>query len=239
MSQTRPLGPTRARAPLVQPISVILIDDNQSTREGIAALIRRQAGFRVLTTSAEVEAALRMVRRRQPDIVLLDLGGDEEDRLTLAGALHGQVPASRVILMGASPLQEDVESFIMAGVSGFIMAGATTEQFIGTIHSVTQGIQVLPSELTSLLFVQLNERGIKPRRKRALNATPLTAREREVADLIVQGLCNKEIAGRLEIALHTVKSHVHKVLSKLAVNTRLEVAAFAQRGVRLDTPGGR
>lgn len=223
-------------APPTQPISVVLIDDNHPKREGLAALIRRQPGFEVLTTSAEVEAALRIVRLRRPDIVLLGLGDDPDDRLALAGALRGQVPDSQVILMGVRLPQGDVESFIMAGVAGFILADASAEQFFGTIHSVTLGVNVLPREMTSSLFEQLNRQGSKPRRKPAFDAKSLTPREREVADLIVLGLCNKEIAARLGIALHTVKSHVHKVLSKLAVNTRLEVAAFAQRGVMLMTP---
>lgn len=210
---------------------MVLIDDNHATREGLAALIRRQPGFQVLTSSAEVEAALRIVRLRRPDIVLLSLAGDAEDRQTLAGALHGQAPESRVILMGVHLPQEDVEGFIMAGVAGFVMADASPEEFLGTIQLVTLGANVLPRELTAFLFAQLNREGSRPRPKQALDAQSLTPREREVADLIVLGLCNKEIARRLGIALHTVKSHVHKVLSKLAVNTRLEVAAFAQRGI--------
>lgn len=231
MTDIRPPRPPVEPASPTRPISVVLIDDNQSTREGLAALIRRQPGFRVLTSSAEVETALRMVRLRRPDIVLLSIGGGANDRLTLAGALHGQAPESRVILMGVHPPHEDVEGFIMAGVAGFLMADASPEQFFGTIQSVALGSNVLPRELTPCLFVQLNREGVRPRPTQALDAESLTPREREVADLIVLGLCNKEIARRLGIALHTVKSHVHKVLSKLAVNTRLEVAAFAQRGV--------
>ncbi len=236
--KTRPPRPPVVPASPTRPISVVLIDDNHSTREGLAALIRRQPGFQVLTSSAEVEAALRMVRLRRPEIVLLSLGGNANDRLTLAGALRGQAPESRVILMGVHLPQEDVEGFIMAGVAGFIMADASPEQFFGTIQSVTLGANVLPRELTAYLFVQLHREGVRPRPKQALDAQSLTPREREVADLIVLGLCNKEIASRLGIALHTVKSHVHKVLSKLAVNTRLEVAAFAQRGVLLASPVG-
>ncbi|MFN2316473.1 MAG: response regulator transcription factor, partial [Gemmatimonadales bacterium] len=106
------------------------------------------------------------------------------------------------------------------------------EQFFGTIQTVALGDNVLPGEMTAFLFWELKRQGIRPPPVPALDVGFLTAREGEVADLIVEGLCNKEIAGRLGIALHTVKSHVHKVLSKLAVNTRLEVVAFAQRGVR-------
>lgn len=229
----------RAPATHVKPISVVLIGDNRETREGMVALIRRQPGFTVLATGAIVEEAIRLVRQQRPDVVLLDVGGDEEDRLTLAGALHGQVPDSRVILMGVRPACDHVQGFIVGGVAGFIMADATLEQLLGTIQSVAQGVQVLPRELTGSLFAQLGSEGIKPSRTKALDTKELTPREGEVADLIIQGFCNKEIAQRIGISLHTVKSHVHKVLSKLAVNTRLEVAAFAQRGVRRDRPDWR
>lgn len=232
------LEPAHAPAAPAQPITVVLIHDNRSTRDGIVAIIRKQPGFKILATAAVVEEALRLVQQRRPQVVLLDLGGDVDDRLTLAGALHGEVPESRVVLMGVRLLQEDIESFIQAGVSGFIMADATVARLVSTLQSVADGIQVLPPELAAPLFVQLNRHGHKPRRKPSLDAKQLTAREREVADLIVQGFANKEIARRMGIALHTVKSHVHKVLSKLAVNTRLEVAAFAQREARRQLPEG-
>jgi len=211
-------------------ISLVLIDDNPSARQGVVALIRAQPGFHVLAASAETEAALQQVRESKPDLVLLNLRREGKDSLTLAGALHGEVPESRVIVMGMVPLQEDVASFVRAGVSGFIMADASFDRFLRTIHSVAQGIQVLPLALTHSLFGQLKRHGGRGRSKRTLDVKRLTKRERAVTDLIVQGLSNKDIAARLQIALHTVKSHVHQVLSKLAVNSRLEVAAFSRNG---------
>jgi two-component system nitrate/nitrite response regulator NarL len=211
-------------------ISLVLIDDNRSSYEGAVALIREQPGFHVLIASADIDEALRTVRGTRPDIVLLDLGQGDLDRLTLAGALHGAVPESRLVIMGLRSLQEDVVSLVRAGVSGFIMAGAPFDRFLGTIHLVARGIQVLPVELTASLFGQLNGHGVRGHPKRTLDVKRLTNRERAVTDLIAQGLSNKAIAERLQIALHTVKSHVHKVLSKLAVNSRLEVAAFSQNG---------
>jgi len=235
--QPHPFEPTPAPASPHASISVVLIDDNRASREGIVALIRRQPGFSVLTTSAVIEEALRTVRERRPQIVLLDLGGEDDDRLTLAGALHGESPESRVILLGLRPLHEDVESFILAGVAGFIMADATFDQFLDTVHTVARGVRVLPRQLTGPLFGQLARRRVQRLRWQAPGAAPLTAREREVAGLIVQGRCNREIAALMGIALHTVKSHVHKVLTKLAVNTRLEVAAYAQNNARCQTQG--
>jgi len=211
-------------------ISILLIDDNLMAREGIVALIRSQPGFQVLAASANVEEALRQVRETRPDVVLLSLRREGQDRLTMAGLLHGQAPASRAIVMGLRPVRENVTSLIRAGVSGFVMADAPFGVFLDTVHLVARGIQVLPEELTASLFGQLHGPQNRDRTKRMLDVLRLTARERAVTDLIVQGMSNKEISVRLEIALHTVKSHVHRLLSKLEVNSRLEVAAFARNG---------
>jgi DNA-binding NarL/FixJ family response regulator len=150
-----------------RPISLVFIDDNRSSRQGLVTVIRAQPGFHVLAASADTEEALRTVREARPDVVLLDLGQEDDDRLALATAFHGEVPESRVIIMGLGPLQEDVASFVRAGVSGFIMAGASFDEFLHTIHSVAHGTQVLPLELTRSLFGQLNRPGVPPRPKRA------------------------------------------------------------------------
>jgi DNA-binding NarL/FixJ family response regulator len=210
-------------------ISLVLMDDNPPTHNRVVARIRSQPGFQVLAVSADVEAALRQVREAKPHLVLLNLRREGDRGLTVAGRLHGEVPDSRVVVMGASPVHEDVASFVRAGVSGFIMADASFETFLGTIHSVAQGIQVLPLELTGSLFGQLKGIGAPARVRQPPSVDRLTTRERAVTDLIAQGLSNKAIAARLSIALHTVKGHVHKVLSKLAVNSRMEVASFSRK----------
>ena len=212
-------------------ISVVLIDDNRSPEHGVMALIRAEPGFHVLAASADIEEALGSIRETRPDLVLLDLRRKGVDSLTVAGAVHGSAPESRVIVMGMQPLHEDMVGFIRAGVSGFVMAEASFDEFLAAIHSVARGIQVLPAELTGSLFGQLDWQGRRGPLKRPLDLERLTKRERAVTDLIIQGLSNKEIAARLSIALYTVKSHVHKVLSKLAVNSRLEVAAFSVHGI--------
>ena len=164
-----------------QPISLVLIDDNRSSREGVVAIIREQPGFHVLAASTDIEGALRAVRETRPDVVLLDLGQEDVDRVTLAGALHGDVPESRVIIMGLEPAPVDVASLVRAGVSGFIMAGASFDRFLRTIHSVARGIQVLPPELTRPLFRQLKWHGVRERPKRTLGVKRRADRERRVA----------------------------------------------------------
>jgi DNA-binding NarL/FixJ family response regulator len=211
-----------------KPISLVLIDDNRLLREGLAGLIRKQPDFKILAASADIEEALRKVREAKPRVVLLDFGLEDHDSLRVAATVHQEVPDARVIVMGLLPLQEDVAEFVRAGASGFIMKDASFDDFLRTIRAVADGADVLPAQLTGSLFGQIAHQAVRRGRAPVLEGVRLTERERQVIDLIEEGLSNKEIAARLHIAIHTVISHVHNVLEKLALHTRLEVAAFTR-----------
>ena len=212
-----------------KPISIVLIEDNRMLREGLANLIREQPGFQVLAASANIIEALQKVRDAKPRVVLVDFGLQNHDSLRLTATVHREVPEARVIVMGLLPLHEDIADFVRAGASGFVMKDAAIEEFFETIRTVANGTDVLPTQLTGSLFRQIAERAVKGGKSPVLEAVRLTQRERQVVELIGEGLSNKEIAARLHVAIHTVKSHVHNVLEKLALHTRLEVAAFTRR----------
>jgi len=220
--------PGSAAAPV--PISLVLIDDNRLLREGLAALIHSQPGFRVLVASADVEEALRKAREAKPDVVLLDFGLEDHDSLSLTATVHKEIPEARVIVMGLMPLLEDVGGYVRAGASGFIMKDASFEDFFATIRAVAAGAEVLPQALTNSLFAQIVRNVTTVSKAKVLESVSLTKRERQVIELLAEGLSNKEIATRIHVAVHTVKSHVHNVLEKLALRSRLEVAAFSHAG---------
>nr|MBP6570749.1 response regulator transcription factor [Gemmatimonadales bacterium] len=184
----------------------------------------------VLAAFADIDDALQLVRDAKPNVVLLDFSLEGHDSLRVTGTVHKEVPDAKVIVMGLLPAQQDIADFVTAGASGFIMKDASLERFITTIRGVAAGQQVLPPELTTSLFSQIASLSIRKGQPRVLETEGLTERERQVIDLIGSGLSNKEIAARLHIAVHTVKSHVHNVLEKLALRTRLEVAAFTRVG---------
>ena len=209
-------------------IDIVLIEDNRMLREGLASLIREQPGFKVLAASANIIDALQKVRDAKPRIVLVDFGLENHDSLRLTATVHREIPEARVIVMGLMPLHEDIADFVRAGASGFVMKDASLDEFLRTIRSVADGEQVLPTQLTGSLFTQIAQRAVEGGNSPVLEAVKLTQRERQVVELIGDGLSNKEIAARLHIAIHTVKSHVHNVLEKLALHTRLEVAAFTR-----------
>ena len=209
------------------PIALVLIDDNRLLREGIVEMVRAQPGFKVLAASADATEALKKVREAKPDIVLVDFGLEDHDSLSLTATVHAEVPEAKVIVMGLLPMQEDVAHYVRAGASGFIMKDASFDEFFETIRAVARGAQVLPSQLTNSLFSQIVRNAAVKDKSKVVESVRLTSRERQVIDLLAEGLSNKEISSRLHIAVHTVKSHVHNVLEKLALHSRLEVAAFS------------
>ena len=219
-------APLIESVPAADPIALVLIEDNRLLREGIAALIRNEPGFEILASSADAEEALRTVRAAKPNVVLVDFGLADHDSLSLTATVRTEVPEARVIVMGLLPAQEDVADYVRAGASGFIMKDATFDQFFATIRAVASGGQVLPRELTKAVFAQIVEASVRDVPLR-MEGILLTDRERQVVGLLGEGLSNKEIATRLTIAVHTVKSHVHNVLEKLSLRSRLEIAAFS------------
>lgn len=213
---------------MTETISIVVIEDNRLLRDGLANLIREEPGFQVLAASANIVGALQEVRDAKPHVVLVDFGLHNRDSLRLTATLRREVPETKVIVMGLLAVHKDIADFVRAGASGFVMKEASLADFFGTIRKVASGIDVLPHQLTGSLFSQIAERAVKGGKSPVLEAVKLTQRERQVVELLGDGLSNKEIAARLHVAVHTVKSHVHNVLEKLALHTRLEVAAFTR-----------
>jgi DNA-binding NarL/FixJ family response regulator len=210
-------------------ISLLLIEDNRLLREGIAAMLNEQPDLAVVATAPGGDAVLPLVRNAKPQLVLLDSALGEHDSLRLLEAVKEASPEIRVIVMDLLPAPQDIVEFVAAGCSGFILKDATLEDFVSTIRSVAQGVPVLPPLLTGTIFSHVAQQAVRRDPAAVRDAVSMTRREREVIALIGEGLSNKEIAQRLHIAVHTVKSHMHNVLEKLALHSRLQVAAYAHR----------
>ncbi|MDP2957688.1 MAG: response regulator transcription factor [Longimicrobiales bacterium] len=206
-------------------ISVALIEDNRLVREGIAALLNQLPDLRVVATGSSADPDL--LRRVTPQVVLLDLGLRNGDSLRMAEKVKKEFPEAKVVVMDLLPIHEEIVEFVNAGVSGFIMKDASLEDLADTIRSVAEGVNVLPPQMTRSLFSQIARDAVAKGRPIALESVRMTPREREVINLIAEGMSNKEIARQLHIATHTVKSHVRNIMEKLTLHTRLQIAAFA------------
>jgi DNA-binding NarL/FixJ family response regulator len=169
-----------------------------------------------------------MMKKYKPEVLLLDLGLRSRSSLNLVKLVKKNFPSSKVIIMDLIPSQADVFEFVQAGVSGFILKDATVSDFLKTIRSVAKGLKVLPSNLTGSLFSQIVEHAInRSNPSILLDSVRMTKREKQVIELISEGYTNKEIAQKLHLSTYTVKSHVHNILEKLALNTRVQIAKYA------------
>jgi DNA-binding NarL/FixJ family response regulator len=208
-------------------IRVLLIEDNRLLREGITAMLNKEPDIKALSSSGNGDA-FEKAKKLEPQVVLLDLGLKGQNSLKVVELIKAEFPQTEVIVMDLIPVQDDVVEYVKAGVSGFILKDATLTDFLHTIRSVAEGKKVLPPPLTGSLFSQIVEHAIQSGNvEKLIKSVKMTRREQDVIDLIAEGMSNKEIATELSLAVHTVKSHVHNILEKLALHSRLELASFA------------
>jgi DNA-binding NarL/FixJ family response regulator len=207
-------------------IRLLLIEDNRLLRDGIVAMLKGHRTIKVVAASGNGENTVLRIQELKPNVILLDLGLRSQNSLHVVELVRKDFPGAKVIVMDLAPSQDDVLQFIKAGASGFILKDATFEDFLFTINSVADGKSVLPPILNGSLFSQIVEHAVKGGRSNINKAIQMTKREQEVIGLICEGLSNKEIAGRLHIATYTIKSHIHNIMEKLALHTRLQVASY-------------
>jgi DNA-binding NarL/FixJ family response regulator len=208
-------------------ISVALIEDNRLVREALTSLLNRAPDIRAVAEAPNGHE--RVVLEASPDVVLLDLGLENGDSLRVARDVMQDFPQARVIVMDLLPAHEELREFVSAGVSGFIMKDANFDVVLDTIRSVAGGLKVLPDQMTATLFSEIVRNVVSTGESNNLDSVRMTSREREVINLIAEGLSNKAIGKRLNISVHTVKSHLRNIMEKLTLHSRLQIAAYAHK----------
>jgi DNA-binding NarL/FixJ family response regulator len=210
-------------------IQILVIEDNRLLRDGLAALLDSQTEFKVVASAEGASSALQRLQEHRVNVVLVDaaLGRNRSQRLV--ESIKEAAPHSRIIMMDVQPEEEDVIDFIKRGANGFLSKDAALEDLVSTIRQVANGGDVVPSALTGTLLSHIAKQASVLRNTPMMASVRMTKREQQITDLIAEGLSNKEIAQRLNIATYTVKSHVHNILEKLALHSRLQIAAHAHK----------
>ena len=208
-------------------ITVAIIEDNRLVREGMTEMLNDLPDVKVVLAATSLETTA--LKEANPRVILLDIGLHDTDCLKVAETVRKEMAHSEVIVMDLLPVHEEIAQFVNVGVAGFILKDATFEDFVGTIRAVAEGERVLPPRMTGTLFSQIALVAVQRGREVSMESVHMTQRERQVIDLIAEGMSNKEIAQKLNIATHTVKSHVRNVMEKLALHTRLQIAAYAHQ----------
>lgn len=208
-------------------ITVLVVDDSPLFASGIQMLIEAQPEMRSVGVASNGTEAIASVRARRPDVVLMDLrmpvmSGIDATRAVLA---EPNAPAPRVIVLTTIQKDEAVYQAFRAGASAFLTKDATPDRLLATIRDTVEDRELPEREASMRLVTEFaDDRGDDGVRRR-LHA--LTARERDVFQLVTRGLGNGEIAATLHLSEATVKSHVRSVLAKLGTTTRVQLVVFA------------
>jgi DNA-binding NarL/FixJ family response regulator len=207
-------------------LSVAIIDDNRLVRDALAAVLGGLADVQVVAAPVADTASLA---KAKPHVILLDAGLRDQDSLQVAAVLKRELPEASVVVMDLLPVHEEIAEFVKAGVSGFILKDATVEQFVGTIRLVADGETVLPAVSAESLFSRIANATHAEVGTEAPDDVRLTAREREVIAYIGDGISDRDAARRLDISVNALRSHVRNIMEKLALYSRLQIAASARR----------
>lgn len=209
-------------------IRIVIVEDNRLLRDGITAMINEQKDLDVVAAFSEREKSLLKIFKLKPDVLLLDLGLRSQNSLQVVKSIKKKSVGIKIIVMDLLPTQSDILDFVKEGVSGFILKDSMVNEFLKTIRSVANGEKVLPQHMTGTLFSQIVERVVNGTQGiNLMKAVRMTRRERQVIELIADGLTNKEIGKILHLSPYTIKCHVHNILEKMALHTRVQIAKYA------------
>jgi DNA-binding NarL/FixJ family response regulator len=217
------------------PVSVLIADDQALVRTGLRAILETQPDLTVVGEAVDGRDAVDLVRRRRPDVALMDIKMPGLDGLEATRRIVAEAgDATAVLVLTTFDLDEYVYEALRAGASGFLLKDTPAEQLIGAIHTLAAGEALIAPAITKRLIAQF-ARAAPPTDSTA-GLEELTPREHEVLLLIARGLSNAEIAAELVLSEATVKTHVKRVLSKLGVRDRVQAVVLAYESA-LVTPG--
>ena len=216
-------------------IRLLLIEDNRLLRDGILSILKPNNDIIIIAASGDGKNTLLKIKQLKPNIVLLDLGLRNQNSLHVVEIVKKDFPEAKIIVMDLAPVQADILQYVKAGANGFILKDASLHDFLLTIRSVAEGSTVLPPTLVDSLFSQIVENAVRNDKSKIKEAVMMTKREKEVIALLGDGLSNKAIGQKIRISTYTVKSHIHNIMEKLALHTRLEIANYSYTDLNLNS----
>ena len=208
-------------------IRLLVIEDNRLLRDGILTILKPYKDIIIVAASGDSNTTLSSIQQLKPNVVLLDLGLRSQNSLHLVEMVRREFSEAKIIVMDLAPVQADVLQYVKAGANGFILKDASLNDLLITIRSVAEGSTVLPPLLIDSLFSQIVEHAVREGKPKIKNAVKMTKREKEVIRFLSDGMSNKEIGKKMRISTYTVKSHIHNIMEKLALHTRLEIANYS------------
>lgn len=207
-------------------IRVFLADDHHLFRISLARLLAAEEGMEVVGQASNGEEALACLRKLRPDVALLDVHMPGMGGVEVTRHVRAECPDIRVVLLTVCEDEETLFEAVKAGAQGYVLKNITPDVLLEHLREVVRGGSVISPAVASKIlseFAKLSRSGAKT------PDSPLSTREREVLELVVKGLSNRDIALSLIISEHTVKNHLRNIMDKLRLENRVQLVTFALR----------
>lgn len=208
-------------SPTSQPIRVMLVDDHMMVRRGLMTFLKVFDDMQLAGEVESGEAAIQLCAEVQPDVILMDMVLPAMDGATATRVIRQKFPQIQVIALTSFKEGELIKNALEAGAIGYLLKDVSADDLARAIRAAHSGRATLSPEAAQALVQNANQP--------PMPGLDLTEREREVLSLMIEGLNNTQIAGRLTVSSSTIKSHVSNILSKLGVSSRTEAVALALR----------
>lgn len=210
------------------PIRVVIIDDDALVRAGLALILGGDESIAVVGEAGDGAQGVSLVRRLDPDVVLMDIRMPRRDGLSATETLLAQPNPPRILVLTTFDADELVLKALRAGAAGFLLKDTPPARLVEAVRAVAAGQPMLSPSVTAQLIAAVAGPAADPEDTSAADARSrldtLTERELEVAQAIGRGLSNQEIAGELYMSVATVKAHVGRLFTKLGVDNRVQIA---------------
>ncbi|MBA4411583.1 MAG: DNA-binding response regulator [Odoribacter sp.] len=205
---------------------VLLVDDHEIMREGICALLKRHSDLEVVGQAADGRMALELVRQLQPDVVIMDIGMPNLNGIEATRQMISENPHVKVMALSAHSDGAVVAKMIKAGATGYMLKDSAFSELVDGLQAMLEGRTYLCSKISKVVFSDYINLLTNPK---ADTSDGLTAREREVLQLVAEGHTTKEIAQMLELSPKTIDSHREHIMEKLSIRNVAGLTKYAIR----------
>ena len=200
-------------------IKVAIVEDNKTTREGLETIVNLSPDFRCVCTCSTAEEALKVLPKHEPEVVLMDIQLPNMSGVDCVARLKELLPSVQAVMVTVYEDPDRIFRALRAGASGYLLKRSAPEEVLNAMREVLQGGGAMSGEIARKVIGYFREQ-----KTATAEVDQLTTREREVLDLVVHGMSNKEISERLSVTVAAVRWHLKHIYQKLHVHSRTEAA---------------